>query len=67
MNKNIILVGLGPHAKRIYINLMKKHNVLPKLVVDLEEKRDDIINYLQKENIICDTYFNMGIVFMKSF
>ena len=57
MSKNIILVGLGPHAKRIYINLMKKHGVLPLVIIDLEKNKKSIINYLRNERIYCDTYF----------
>ena len=57
MSKNIILVGLGPHAKRIYINLMKKHGVLPLVIIDLEKNKKSIINYLRNEKIYCDTYF----------
>jgi len=57
MPKNIILVGLGPHAKRIYINLMKKHNVLPLIIVDLVKNKNSILDYLNNEKICCDTYF----------
>lgn len=57
MNKNIILVGLGPHAKRIYINLMKKHRILPLVIVDLERNKENVLMYLEKENIDCETYF----------
>lgn len=57
MSKNIILVGLGPHAKRIYINLMKKHNVLPSVIVDLEKNKTNVLTYLNNEKIFCDTYF----------
>ena len=57
MEKNIILVGLGPHAKRIYISLMKKYNILPKVIVDLDSNKDNVKKYLSEENILCDTYF----------
>lgn len=43
-----MLIGLGPHAKRIYINLFKKHNIIPKLIVDLNKKRDKVINYTKE-------------------
>lgn len=36
---SIILVGLGPHAKRIYMNLFKKYRMSPKVIVDLKSKR----------------------------
>lgn len=38
--KNIVLVGLGPHSKRIYIKVLKKYNILPKLIVDLETEEE---------------------------
>lgn len=44
--KNIALVGIGPHAKRIYLNYFKKHKVNLALVVDLDSKKDNIRKYL---------------------
>ena len=44
---NIILVGLGPHAKRIYMNLFKKYRIVPKVIVDLKSKRKEIEEYLE--------------------
>ena len=49
-NHNIILVGLGPHAKRIYMKLFKKYSITPKVIVDLKSKRKDIENYLEENN-----------------
>jgi predicted dehydrogenase len=47
---NILLVGLGPHAKRIYFPIIKTDskniNARISLIVDLEEKREDIEKYL---------------------
>ena len=47
MKKNIMLIGLGPHAKRIYIKLLKKHRIIPKLIVDLKSKQEEITDYLK--------------------
>ena len=44
---NIILVGLGPHAKRIYVNFLKKYNIEPKLIVDLESKKQKLEKILE--------------------
>lgn len=44
--KNVALIGIGPHAKRIYLNYFKKHRVNLALVIDLNSKRDSIKNYL---------------------
>lgn len=46
--KNVALVGLGPHAKRIYLHYFKKHNVNLALVIDLNSKKDEIKEYLNK-------------------
>lgn len=51
MNKiNILLIGLGQHAKRIYYPLCmrdgKTYNIQLVYAIDLEEKRDDIARYL---------------------
>ncbi len=47
--KNIALVGVGPHAKRIYLNYFKKHKVNLALVVELDSLKDVTKEYL-KEN-----------------
>lgn len=53
--KNVILVGLGPHARRIYYPFLEKHqkefgiNIL--LVVDLESQRNTIQEYLSSKTV----------------
>lgn len=47
---NIILIGLGPHAKRIYMNLFKKYMIVPKVIVDLKSKKKEIEDYLEENN-----------------
>lgn len=44
---NIMLIGLGPHAKRIYMNLFKKYEINPKIIVDLKNKKQDIEEFLE--------------------
>ena len=46
--KNVALIGLGPHAKRIYINYLKKHRINLALLVDIESKAKEIKTYLNK-------------------
>lgn len=46
--KNIALVGIGPHAKRIYINFFKKHKVNLAFVVELDSQRDNVRKYLDE-------------------
>lgn len=47
---NIALIGIGPHAKRIYLHHIKKHKENLALVVDLESERDNIRKYLDDNN-----------------
>lgn len=47
-NYNIILIGLGPHAKRIYMNLFNKYKITPKVILDLKSKRKEIQDYLEE-------------------
>ena len=42
-----MMVGVGPHAKRIYFNYFKNHNICPKIIVDLESNEVEIKNYLK--------------------
>ena len=49
--KNVCLVGVGPHAKRIYIQYFKKYNLVPKLIIELESKKDSTIKYLESQGI----------------
>ena len=43
--KNIAIIGIGPHAKRIYLHYFKKKKVNLELVVDLESEKDNIRKY----------------------
>lgn len=48
--KRLILIGLGPHARRIYYPLIEKHakeqSIQLNLVVDVESQRENIERYL---------------------
>jgi len=50
MKKNVALIGLGPHSKRIYINYFKKHNLVPSLLIDLDSNKDYVKKYLVENN-----------------
>lgn len=52
--QNIALIGLGPHAKRIYLNYFKKHKTRFALLVDIESKKSYAREYLN-ENGFKDT------------
>ena len=57
MNAKIVLVGLGPHAKRIYMNCFNRNNVQPKLIIDLESKCDEILEYVKTNKLSTETFF----------
>lgn len=47
--KNLALIGLGPHSKRIYLNYLKKHKEIKlKLLVELDSKLIDSRNFLNE-------------------
>lgn len=54
---NIMLIGLGPHAKRIYIKYIKENNVNLSLIIDLKSSKNRIDDFLKKNHLVCDTYF----------
>lgn len=45
---HIILIGLWPHAERIYFNFFKKYNIFPLVVIDLESQKQKIESKLTK-------------------
>ena len=51
MDCNIALIGLGPHAKRIYMRFLKNQGIKPKLIVDLQSKEQSIREYLAEKNL----------------
>ena len=40
--KNTILFGVGPHSKRIYLDLIKQNNIKLRIVVDLKSKEFEL-------------------------
>lgn len=46
--KNVALVGIGPHSKRIYLPYFKKHKVNLALVIDLDSQKNSIRKYLDE-------------------
>ena len=43
---SVALIGLGPHAKRIYLNYFKKYRINLSLVVELDSNKEVTENYL---------------------
>ena len=48
---NIMLIGIGPHAKRIYMNLFDKYKIVPRVIVDLKSKRKETLDYLEEKGL----------------
>ena len=46
--KNVALVGVGPHTKRIYLNYLKKHRVNLSFIVELDSQKDNVRKYLDE-------------------
>tara|TARA_Y100000590_G_scaffold307419_1_gene347059 strand:- start:1882 stop:3252 length:1371 start_codon:yes stop_codon:yes gene_type:complete len=57
MTNNIALIGIGPHAKRIYIPFLKKYGIKPSLVVDLESNKSAVSEFLSENDISADLLF----------
>jgi len=57
IKKPVVLVGLGPHAKRIYMHYFNKYSFLPKLIIELESKKEQVQEYLYKNNFIIKTFY----------
>lgn len=55
--KKVILVGLGPHAKRIYMKCFEVNKMEPTLIVDLESKKVEIEKYVKDNNLSTELLF----------
>lgn len=40
-----LMIGMGPFAKKHYINLFKKHGIYPEWVIDLESQREKLLRF----------------------
>lgn len=49
---NIMLIGCGPHAKRVYVPKLKEveneFEIKLKAIVELKEKQEDVVNFTSK-------------------
>ena len=65
--KNVALIGLGPHSKRIYLNYFEKNkDVNFKLLIDLESNKEKIEKYLAERNFKNIKLFLMPDIFKDS-
>lgn len=63
-NANILLIGCGPHAKRVYLPILKemqRQNVYLKAVVEINDKKDDVTNVISKD------FENVELLFISPF
>lgn len=52
-----MLVGLGPHAKRIYLTALSEKYKEPELIIDLKSKEAEVRSFLKQRNVKSDVYF----------
>ncbi len=56
--KNILLIGAGPHARRIHIPIINQEknntNAKIKCVIDLEDQKDVILSYIKQHQLDID-------------
>lgn len=57
MQPRVALIGLGPHAKRIYLHFLAKYQCQPVLIVDLDSRRTVVAAYLAERRIDAAVYF----------
>ena len=55
--KKVVLIGLGPHSQRIYINSLSKMNITPTLIVDLDLKKEKVERYLKEKKMNSNTFY----------
>ena len=61
---NILLIGCGPHAKRVYLPILKEmqsQNVYLKAVVEINDKKDDVTKVISKN------FENVELLFISPF
>jgi len=54
---NIVLVGIGPHAKRIYIPYLNSLGLKPALLVDIQSNEARTRDYMQDNGLTSLAYF----------
>lgn len=57
VHNRILLIGLGPHSKRIYIGGLRRFGLEPCLIIDVESKKADIEAYVKTHDLKSQLYF----------
>ncbi len=47
----LVIVGLGPHSKRIYFHFLIKHGMAPQIIVELSSKKQDVEKFLKQKRL----------------
>ncbi|MCI8963526.1 MAG: Gfo/Idh/MocA family oxidoreductase [Eubacterium sp.] len=53
----VVLVGLGPHAKQIYMKCFEVNHMQPAFIIDLDSKKQEVIKFLEEKNMQAELYF----------
>ncbi|EGQ9293875.1 hypothetical protein ACSI5G_003995 [Vibrio vulnificus] len=53
----VVLVGLGPHAKRIYMHYLAALGLQPALIIELESQKDCVEKYLDEKGLSADCLY----------
>ena len=56
-NPSLCIVGLGPHSKRIYMGYMAELGKAPRLIIDLESEKENVLRFLKENNLNSNTFF----------
>ncbi len=64
--QNIIVIGLGPHARACQYNFLEGmakigHYIKVKLLVELQDRKEDVENYFANKNLLPDEIFGLPV------
>ncbi|PIS03190.1 MAG: hypothetical protein COT85_03985 [Chlamydiae bacterium CG10_big_fil_rev_8_21_14_0_10_42_34] len=57
VKQKVLLIGLGPHCKRIYIAGLKRFDLSPALIIDIESKRRDVEAFVRERGLASELFF----------
>ena len=68
-NMNVVIIGIGPHFRRTYMQYLDKYQIYPKLLVELESERKNVQDLIKEKKwkntiifTILDKYKNVEIL-----
>ncbi|OHE77693.1 MAG: hypothetical protein A3F67_11970 [Verrucomicrobia bacterium RIFCSPHIGHO2_12_FULL_41_10] len=57
MKQRILLIGLGPHSKRIYVAGLRRFGLSPILIIDIESKRKEVETFVKEKGFSSELFF----------